>query len=277
MSSETLHIPICIVTPQGVIAAPYTANSLADAAAHEPQGVYTVGRTYQRDHALLFDDHLDRLEQSARLEHISVQLDRKALRKALRDLIDQSGYAESRYRITIPRATPDQLIISLERFKPVPAEIITRGARVITIGLERHNPAAKTTVWMTERQAAVQTFPVGIYEGILTAADGTMLEGTSSNFYAILNGTLRTANEGVLGGIGRRVLLKVAPDILSVDLRPVRIDEPFDEAFLTSASRHVIPVVEIDGRKVGSGQPGPYTLRLRDAYDRWAAAHLELI
>jgi branched-subunit amino acid aminotransferase/4-amino-4-deoxychorismate lyase len=48
-----------------------------------------------------------------------------------------------------------------------------------------------------------------------------------------------------------------------------------DEAFLTSASRGVVPVVEIDGKVVASGKPGPYTLRLRDQYEAWANARLE--
>src|SRR5690242_6109125 len=113
-------IPINIVKPQGVVAPTYTAESLADAATKEPQGVYTVARTYERNKALLLNDHLDRLERSAQLEGISVTLDREALRDALRNLIDQSGYSDSRFRITIPRANPDQQIISLEPFKPVP-------------------------------------------------------------------------------------------------------------------------------------------------------------
>src|SRR5438105_12262703 len=128
-----MSIPICILTPQGVIAAPYSAESLADAATREPQGVYTVARTFKRNQALLLDDHLGRLEQSAQLEGISTRLDRPALRAALRALIDQSDYAESRFRITIPRDQPDYLILSLELFKPVPTEVIENGARVITL------------------------------------------------------------------------------------------------------------------------------------------------
>src|SRR5450631_347616 len=115
-----VNIPIGILTPQGISAAPYTATSLVDAATKEPDGIYTVGRTYQRDHVLLLADHLDRLEQSARLEHIDLHLDRLALRQTLRSLIDQSGYVESRFRITVPRTAPNQIVISLEPNKPVP-------------------------------------------------------------------------------------------------------------------------------------------------------------
>jgi branched-subunit amino acid aminotransferase/4-amino-4-deoxychorismate lyase len=110
---------------------------------------------------------------------VSPRLDRAALRAALRALIDQSGYTESRFRITIPREQPDHLILSIEPFKPVPAEIIENGARAITLHLERQN--------------AVGHFPQGIYEGILVGSDGALLEGTSSNFYAIKEVLLQPA------------------------------------------------------------------------------------
>ncbi|HVO43865.1 MAG TPA: aminotransferase class IV [Aggregatilineales bacterium] len=270
-------IPIGILTPNGLIDAPYSASSLAEAATKEPQGVYTLGRTFKRDHVLMLDDHLDRLEQSAVLEHIPLHLDRAALRRALRSLIDRSGYPDSRYRITIPRETPDQPLISLEPYRPVPPEVLAHGAKVITVHKERQNPAAKTTAWMAQRRSTVEGFPPGIYEAILVSADGKLLEGTSSNYYAILGGILRTAEEGVLSGIARRALLQIAPAIVPVDLRPVTIAQigALQEALLTSAGRGVVPIVMIDGQAIGDGQPGPITRCLQDAYDDWANAHLE--
>jgi branched-chain amino acid aminotransferase len=272
-------IPISYLTPDGLIDAPYTANSFAEAAMKEPDGVYTVGRTFRRDQALMLDEHLTRLEESAELEGVPLKLDRARLRAGLRTLIERSGYAESRFRITIPRHDPSTLILSLEPFKPVPPEVLEHGARVITVRESRHNPAAKTTAWAVQRSSAVDAFPPGIYEGILVTDEDVLLEGTSSNFYAIVGGTLRTAGEGVLGGIGRRVLMQVAPAILPVDLRPVKRAEiaTFAEAFLTSAGRGVVPIVEIDGVLVGDGHPGASTRKLRDAYNEWADAHLEPI
>jgi branched-chain amino acid aminotransferase len=266
---------MCVLTPHGVQPVPYVASSFADAASKDPLGVYTIGRTYQRDQVLLFDDHLDRLEGSARLEGIPARLDRPALRRALRALVEQAGYPDSRYKITIPKDAPDQVILAVERYKPVPPEVISQGAHVVTLHVTRHNPAAKTSAWMRERQSSVASFPPGIYEGILVTDEGVLLEGTSSNFYAVVAGCLRTAFEGVLEGISRRTLLKVAPDILPIDPRPVRVGDALDEAFLTSAGRGVVPIVEIDGAQIGDGTPGSFTMRLREAYDAWAAAHLE--
>jgi branched-chain amino acid aminotransferase len=270
-------IPIGILTPTGLIDAPYMAETLADAATREPEGVYTLGRTYHRDSVLMLDDHLDRLEQSARLENFDLALNRPAIRSALRTLVDRSSYSESRFRLTIPRSTPDRVIISLEPFRPVSTAILSHGAKVITVHQERHNPAAKTTAWVSERRPTVQALPEYIYEAILEGADGTLLEGTSSNFYAILSGVLRTAEQGVLGGMARRALLTVAPAIVPVELRPVTVDDipNFSEAFLTSAGRGVVPIIEINGQRIDNGEPGPITRSLIKAYSDWAESHLE--
>lgn len=272
-------IPIGILTPEGLQPAPYSAASLAEAVTFEPPGVYTVGRTYRRIHTLLFDDHIVRLEESARLEAIPLRLERAALRRAMRQLVDCSGFEESRFRITVPRNAPHTAIISLESFAPPSPELIENGVRVVTVRLARHNPAAKTTTWMTERKAATSAFPPGVYEGVLVSEDGRLLEGTSSNFYAVADGAIHTAGEGVLRGMAQRVVMQVAPQVAPITWQAARADQlwALDEAFLTSASRGVIPIVIIDKQIIATGHPGPITLCLREAYEAWAEAHLEVL
>jgi branched-chain amino acid aminotransferase len=275
-----MPIPIGILTANGVQTAPYTAESMADAANKEPQGVYTVGRTLNRDQVLLINEHFNRLERSAQLENINAHLDRPKLRQALRQLIDQSGYTESRFRITIPRDMPDQPIITLEAFKPLPEEIYENGVRVATVGVARRNPVAKTTEWVTTRKTVIEAFPPGIYEGILTSPDGALLEGTTSNFFAVKDDTLRTADDSsVLSGIARRILLNVAKAVLPIQEKPIHLEElgTVSEALLTSASRGVVPIVEIDGQTIGDGRPGRYSTVLRQLYNDWSSVYMEPI
>lgn len=276
-SVPVTNIPTCILTPTGTRPTPFVAASIADAAAQEPPGVYTIARTFRRDHTLLLDDHLDRLEQSAALVGIAVRLDRAVLRQGLRYLIEQTDYADSRFRITIPQASPETIYLSVEPFKPVPPEIIASGARLMTVAVQRANPAAKTTAWMAERKPVTENLPSGVYEGLLRAEDGTLLEGLSSNFYAVMDDTLRTAGAGVLAGIAQRIVFQVAPGVLPVQREPIGVrDLPFiDEAFITSAGRGVVPVIMIDGQVIASGTPGPYTLTIRERYEQYAEAHLE--
>jgi len=277
-SEKQMAIPTAILTPDAILASPVVADSLAEAAAQEPNGVYTVARTFKRDHTLMLDEHLDRLEQSAALVGLDVHLDRAALRNALRMLIAQTDFEDSRFRITIPQETPERIYLAIERYKPVPPEILAGGARCITVQIERHNPAAKTTAWIAERQATVEAFPTGIYEGILVNEAGDLLEGTSSNFYAIMNDRLYTAPNGAaLGGIAQRIVLAVAPQVLPVERTAVNVNDLrfLEEAFITSAGRGVVPVIMLDGQVIAAGQPGPFTLAIQERYNAWADAHLE--
>jgi branched-chain amino acid aminotransferase len=268
-----------ILTPDGLQETPFTASSLAEAAVREPGGVYTVTRTYQRSSTLELDAHLNRLEESAHLLGIALDLDRDVLCSALRALLDRSGYAESRFRLTVPANSPNDLYIAIEPLNGVPAVIRTEGASVKTFSAQRSNPRAKNTDWMNLRAALQAQMSSGTYEGLLTSPDGEILEGLGSNFYGIMNGVLRTASSGILHGISRRIVLEVAPAILPVQETGVSLRDitSLAEAFLTSSSRGIVPIVKIDEVTIGTGKPGPLILALSTAYDQWAQEHLEPI
>jgi branched-chain amino acid aminotransferase len=272
-------IPICVLTREQLLPAEFTARSLAEAVALEPQGVYTVARTFRGDHALLLDAHLDRLEQSAHLVGIPVNLDRARLREGLRTILHQAGFPDAKFRITIPRDDPDSVYLSLEQYHPVPEEIQREGAHVITVPLVRQNPVVKTTDWMTIRRPAYDSLPPTVYEGILVHEDGRLLEGMSSNFYGVLEGVLHTAGEGVLEGITRRAILEIAPAVISLKLVAVRrADVPrLTEAFLTSSGRGLVPITFIDGDPVGEGIVGPVAADMRRRYDAWTETMIEPI
>jgi branched-chain amino acid aminotransferase len=246
---------------------------------YEPQdGVYTVANTFNTTQTLKLDAHLDRLEDSAKRAEIPLELDRARLRAAMRGMILDSGYGDVRFRVTVPRANPDHFIITLEPFTPLTEDFIRKGVRVITAPHSaRHNPAAKTTGWMTARKRLESAMPAGVYDTILLDENGDLLEGLGSNFYAILNDALRTTGEGVLYGIARSIVFEIAPAIIPLRREAVNVTDIPDlsEAFITSSSRGIVPVVEIDGHTLGDGAPGVMTMRLRDAYQSWVAAHLE--
>jgi branched-chain amino acid aminotransferase len=272
---------IRLLTPDGLHPAPYSADSLADAEKHEPHdGVYTITNTFRATQVLKLDAHLDRMENSARLAGIPLLLDRPRLRAALRGMILESGFGDVRFRVTAPAHDPALLILSIEPFHPPAPAVYRDGVRVVTVpGAHRDNPGAKTSGWLHDRKAIEAAFPAGVYTGILLGEHDALLEGMSSNFYAIMDGALHTAVDGVLPGISQQIVLEVAPTVLPVQTIPVTLaDLPrVQEAFITSASRGIMPVVHIDDTVLGDGAPGPYTLRLRDAYQAWVDAHLEEI
>jgi branched-chain amino acid aminotransferase len=264
------------LTPDGLQAVTYSADSLRDAAQYEPDGIYTVTNTYHTFQTLKLDAHLDRMEDSAWREGITLQLDRKRLRQALRQMITDAGYGDVRFRVTVPRAQPDHFVITLEPYTPPSPALVSGGVRCVTApGVERRNPAAKTNDWISSR-STFQLAP-GIYEGLLVTEDGLILEGFSSNFYAVLDGELRTAGEDVLAGIAQQIVFAVAPELMILRRDAVSVKDlpELDEAFITSSSRGVIPVIEIDDQLIGDGAPGPRTMAIRRAYIKWVEAHLE--
>lgn len=267
------------LTPEGLQEVEYSANSLNDAAQYEPdEGVYTITNTFNTYDVLKIDAHLDRLEDSARRANIPLQLDRTRLRAALREMIGKADYGDVRFRVTVPASQPDTFILSLEPFKPLAAEIYEQGVACITVpGTERDNPAAKTTGWMQSRTSIEQTLLAGVFTGLLLNDNGDILEGLSSNFYAIQNGELRTAGGGVLPGIAQQIVFEVAEGVLPLrrDAVNVRDIPQLEEAFITSASRGIVPVVNIDGHPLGDGTPSTQTRVLRERYLAWVHDHLE--
>lgn len=266
------------LTAHGLIDVDFSADSLQEATKHEPlQGVYTVSNTYARTKTLLLDNHLDRLDDSAQSKGISFKCDRKRLKSALRQMILESNFGDARFRISVPADAPSEMILSIEPFQPPGPALIQRGVRSITCAAVRHNPASKSSEWMHRRQALESEQPAGIYETILLDPHGNLLEGASSNVYAILNGELLTASGGMLAGISRMIVLEVCQSIIPLRTAAPNISDidRFSEAFLSSSSRGIIPVIEIDKMPIGDGRVGPTTLALRKAYQDWVADHLE--
>ena len=267
------------LTAQGLIDVDYRADSLRDAAQYEPrEGVYTVSNTYNTTQTLLLGAHLDRLKSSARLAGIPLEYDRGQLKAALRQIILDAGYGDVRFRISVPAHAPAEVLLSIEPFQPPDSALVESGVRCITTTIAaRYNPASKSSEWMQRRPSLEATMPEYIYEAFLLDSQGNMLEGLSSNFYAVVDGELRTAGKGVLAGISRMIVFEVCDGIVPLRQEAANIAEVdrFSEAFLTSSSRSIIPVVEIDGQPIGDGRVGTITLVLRKAYQRWVADHLE--
>lgn len=267
------------LSASGLMPVDYSANSLNEAAAFEPHdGIYTVANTFNRYDTLKLNAHFDRMEDSARRENIPLVLDRQRIRQALRQMIDEANFGDVRFRITVSRQHPNEFILSIEPFHPPAVALIEEGVRCITApNSARENAAAKTTEWMHKRQALADAMPAGIYETFLLDSEGYILEGTGSNFYAILDGKLRTANEGVLKGISQQIIFEIAPAIIPLDLRPIHLGEisQLSEAFMTSSSRGIIPVIEIDG--ISIGKVGEISKKLLSAYAQWLKVHLEVL
>lgn len=255
---------------QPVIAEP-PPPTLDAVSAGLPSGVYTTFRTYaSRTRVVGLKAHLDRLDDSAaRLGHAS-RLDRPALRAALSQVLAAAAPAEARVRVTLDLSQqPGTLYLALQPLQPLPAEALERGVAVRTSALHRDAPEVKSTAFLVDSQPERGAAPAGVFEFLLVDAAGCLLEGASSNFFGVLEGRLHTAGLGVLAGVTRRVVLDLAHQAgLEVALTAIPLAQVprLSEAFLTSSSRGVVPVVRVDETTVGDGAPGPITRHLIDLY-----------
>ncbi len=235
--------------------------SLGEASRALPNGAYSTLRTYSGARLLRLSQHVARLNESAWLQGVAGRLEESEARAAIAFALRETAFAESRLRLTW--ASP-VFYVSVEPFTALPAGLYRDGVACATAPVRRDNPHAKDTRFIATAQAAHAALPPGTHEGLMVAEDGAVLEGLSSNFFAIVGGVLRTEAERVLLGVTRSLVLEVARPVLPLEARAVRRDElsRVAEAFLTSVSRGILPVVTIDGAPVGSGRPGPLTLEL---------------
>lgn len=254
------------------------AGNLAAAAESEPgNGVYLVARTFQNGQVLDLDAHFDRMQRSARALGAEIDVPRVRLRELLERERRAAGWSDVRFRVTAVLDDPPWYRLALEQAQDLPQALRETGVVCITAAATREQPEVKSTAWLHERTGlrARGGRVTDAYETLLVDPGGRVLEGASSNFYAVIDGTLHTAGEGVLEGTARRIVLAVADGRV-----PVRLEAPTlaglataDEAFISSSTRGIVPVRCIDALTLGP--PGPITRELVAAYDAWLAAHLE--
>jgi branched-chain amino acid aminotransferase len=239
--------------------------SLAASAAELPEGAYTTLRTYGGRGVVRLGQHLRRLEESVALQGRPGTIDPPLARRAVAAALDAAGHPESRLRLTF---SPPRLFVAIEAYGLLPERLYAEGVSCVTLDVRRQNPHAKDTRFIATAQGAYGRLPAGVEEGLLLGEDGAILEGLSSNFFAVLGGVLRTEEDRVLLGVTRSLVLEVAEGLMPVDRRAVGIgDLPrLAESFVTSVSREVLPVVRIDGRPVGAGRVGPSTLAVMGAF-----------
>jgi len=246
-----------------------------------PAGAYTTFRTYRRTRAIRFHQHLERLVDSAERARVVVGLPLSPLRAAVRSVVRQSPFPEARVRISLDlTGTPGRLFVSLEPLHLLPAHTYETGVRTVTHGMHRNNPQAKLTDFIATAAGYRAKLPPEINEMLMIGAQGIVLEGLSSNFFGITAGVMQSANEGVLEGITRAVVLDLArASAIELDLRGVRLSDlpALDECFITSASRGVLPVVQIDDVTIGMGQPGPLTRTLMRGFADWVESSAQEI
>jgi len=258
------------------------ATSFDEASRILPEGAYTTFRTYGPGKVLGVSDHLARLRESAKLLGANIELSKNSLKKIMRVAIYDKSFSLKRIRLQINLNQPPvgQIFILAEELHTPDAQDYLQGVRVSTRTMHRDNALAKSTQFIHMAKKVRNETPNRDNEILMVGEEGEILEGLSSNFFGVIQGKVWTAEKGVLHGITRKiVLLACKRSGIEVVRRPVHLGmlQELSEAFITSASRGVLPISKIDDLDIGSATPGEVTKTLSLAFEALVQERLEAV
>lgn len=257
------------------------------------EGVYETLRTYNRV-PFLWEQHCRRLRASARYLALDVPFSDRELRGWTEETMAAAGELREAYiRILLTRgvgdlsydlkATPSpSLVILVKPFDEPPARVFQDGITIALVSILRNhpgsvNPIIKSNNLLNNAMAMQEAHRRGGEEALMCNYRGELSECSQSNFFMVRDGVALTprSEAGLLEGITREFIFEVGDDagvrVEKATLYPADLATA-DEAFITGSTRELSPVTRIDDRRIGSGKPGPITLRLLDAFRRRAHA-----
>lgn len=265
---------------------PHAAASVhvEDRAYQFADGVYEVVAIHRGD---IIDEepHLDRLDHSLKALKIGWPMSRAALKLVMRELIRRNGVSTGSLYLQVSRGVAPRdhafpkkpprpaLVMTTKHGKPQNPALLEKGASAITIpDIRWERCDIKSVALLPNILGKQKAAEAGAYEAWQVDADGTVTEGTSTNAWIVTkDGELvtRQLSHAILSGITRQSVLKIAAEAqVKFVERPFTVAEAKEarEAFLTSTTSFVLPIVTLDGDTIGDGKPGPLSKRLRELY-----------
>jgi branched-chain amino acid aminotransferase len=255
------------------------------------EGVYETLRTYN-GRPFLFDRHMRRLRNSARMIALPVQFTDQEMEGQIRDTMAAAHLnGEGYIRVLVTRgvgdltydlkATPTpSVVIIVKPQVDLPADTYDQGVPVVIVDIVRNhpgsvNPMIKSNNLMNSALAMQEALRRGGFEGVMRNYRGELAECTTSNLFTIKNGAALTPplDAGLLPGITREFIFEIGAEGRIPVREAVLHDDDLlgaDEAFLTSTTREIVPIVSVDGSRIGAGTPGPVTRALMDGFKRKA-------
>ncbi len=250
--------------------------SLNDVAVLRGYSAFEALRTYDR-RPFHLHDHVERLYHSAALIELHLSFARKFIDNLVYEVIERNPYRHAAIRLLVTGGESEDGVIPAG--KPVLAVMITplgerdmerfaKGVKLITSYLQRSLPEAKTSNYVAAIRALKEAARRDASDALFVNEHDHVLEGTRSNFFVFRGDTLVTPGVGVLLGVTRRVVLELAEGRFPIEERPILLNElsEVDEAFITSSSREITPVVRIDDVVIGNGKPGSRTYELEQRF-----------
>lgn len=255
-------------------------------------GVFEGIRAYN-GRVFKLEEHIDRLFDSAKAIWLEIPMSREEVVRAVVETLRVNGLQEGYVRLVVTRGVGNlglsptrckrpSIFIIAATLELYPERCYREGLKVVTASTQRMSPAAlnpaiKSLNYLNNVLAKIEGLQAGAEEVLMLNGQGYVAECSGDNVFVIKNGLMFTppVYAGALGGITRRVIFDLAEEA-GVLLREVQLTRydlyVADEIFLTGTGAEVIPVVELDGRKIGTGQPGPISQKMIAAFRQLTAS-----
>lgn len=239
-------------------------------------GVFDVMCT-QNGKPFLLDEHWKRFQNSAKELKLIIPINKKEYTALVDKLVKLNNFKKSTIRTILAGGVSENgftycdqetFLILIEKFQPLPEEFFMEGATVITTEHERHLPGAKVCNYVEAIRNQQRKLQQKALEIIYTK-NGKALEASTSNFFIVKKGKIMTTKDGILIGTTRNLVIKLARKSgYAVIEKNIPIKDLFaaDEVFLTATNKDIVPVVKIDGKKIGDGRVGKCTRALMEIF-----------
>ena len=250
-------------------------------------GVFEGIRVYDN---LVFrlKEHIDRLYRSADAIDLKIPMTKTEAMEATIKTLKVNGLKNAYIRFVVTRGVGDlgldprkcpkaTVFIITDKIFLYPEEFYRKGLKIITAITRRNHPKAldgriKSLNYLNNILAKLDAIKAGTVEAIMLTHDGYVAECTGDNIFIVKGGALMTppVDIGALEGITRDAVVDIAKRIdMSCHEKMLRMEDIYaaDEVFLTGTAAEIVPVVDIDGRKIGNGKPGEITLKLKKAFE----------
>jgi branched-chain amino acid aminotransferase len=237
------------------------------------------------------DEHLKRLYESAKAILLDIPMDPAEMKAAVLETLRRNQLADAYIRLVVSRGPGDlgldprrcikpTVIVIADEVALYPPEVYEKGLELASVSVRRTspealNPAIKSLNYLNNILAKIEANQRGLAEVLMLNQQGWVVEGTGDNVFIVKDEVLITPPPyvGILNGITRQAVLKLAREMGMTCREDVfNLFDVYnaDECFLTGTAAEIVPAVRCDGRVIGSGTPGPVTLKLTEAFQRYA-------
>jgi branched-chain amino acid aminotransferase len=249
-------------------------------------GVFEGIRAYN-GRVFRLDEHLHRLYDSAHVIRMEIPLAVEEMKQAVVATVRANELRDCYIRLVVSRGPGDlgldprkcprpTIIIIADNIELYPQRYYDEGLHIITCATRRNSPEAldpsiKSLNYLNNIMAKIETIQAGVPEGIMLNSEGYVAEATGDNIFVVQHGTVLAppVSIGNLAGITAQVTMEILAEMgvpLRVENFRMLTVYTADELFLTGTAAEIIPAVQVDGRRIGDGKPGPLTRAVLERY-----------